>query len=130
MTDDCSRHRVTPQNRQVSGVDVDAQTRCAHYHTDHDVIAIQFACCGDYYPCFQCHNACVDHEPKRWPPKRFDERAVLCGICGVELTIQDYLDCENQCPDCEASFNPGCRDHLDRYFAVESADCLAESGDI
>ena len=122
MTNDCSRHRLTPHKRLVIGLDVDARTRCAHYHTDRDVVAIKVACCGDYYPCFQCHETCADHPAEQWPRERFDEPAVLCGVCGVELTIQAYLDSDNACPDCEAAFNPGCRQHLGRYFAVKSAN--------
>jgi len=122
MTEDCSRHRLTPQNRVVVGCGIDAETRCAHNHTDCDVIAIKFACCSEYFPCFQCHETCADHAAEQWPRERFDEPAVLCGVCGVELTILEYLDCDHECPDCEAAFNPGCRQHLDRYFAIESAD--------
>lgn len=116
------QRRLTAADRLVVGCNVDDQTRCAHYHTDRDVIAIKFACCETYYPCFRCHDACTDHEAEQWPPEAFDELAVLCGVCGSELTIQAYLDCDHECPNCEAAFNPGCRRHVERYFAVESVD--------
>ena len=122
MTPDCDQHRLTAADHRIVGCDVDAQTRCVHYHTDRDVIAIKFACCETYYPCFQCHDACADHDAERWAPEQFDEPAVLCGVCGAELTIQQYLDCDNECPNCEAAFNPGCRDHLERYVAVEKSE--------
>jgi len=118
MATEC-RRRLTPEQRLVVGLAVDDQTRCAHYHTDRDVIAIRFPCCETYYPCFECHAACVDHDAVQWPRNRVDEPAILCGVCGTELTVQRYLDCEHQCPDCGTAFNPGCRRHADRYFAVD-----------
>jgi uncharacterized CHY-type Zn-finger protein len=100
----------------LRGLDVDAETRCHHWNSDVDVIAIKFACCETYYPCFECHEAVTDHEAERWPRERFDEPAVLCGVCGTELAIETYLDCEDTCPSCDASFNPGCRTHHHLYF--------------
>jgi uncharacterized CHY-type Zn-finger protein len=46
----------------------------------------------------------------------WDQSAVLCGICGKQLTIRQYLECSNQCPGCGAMFNPGCRNHYHFYF--------------
>ena len=120
------RRTVTPPNADdrfdvpVRGVDVDAETRCTHYDTALDVVALRFSCCETYYPCFRCHEAVTDHEPSRVPRERFDEPAVLCGVCETTLSVRVYLDCEDSCPACGASFNPGCRHHRDRYFAVES----------
>jgi len=104
----------------LRGVDVDAETRCAHYDTELDVVALRFPCCGVYYPCFRCHEAVTDHEPARVPRERFDEPTVLCGVCDTTLSAAAYLDCDDTCPACGASFNPGCRHHRDRYFAVET----------
>lgn len=103
----------------VRGVDLDAETRCAHYRTDRDVVAMRFACCDTYYPCHACHDALADHDPARWPAERFDEPAVLCGVCRTALTATTYLDAPTACPACDAAFNPGCVDHHDRYFAVD-----------
>lgn len=102
----------------VYGVDVDPETRCAHYATDRDVIAIKFACCGDYYPCLECHAECTSHETEPWPANLFDTDAVLCGVCGTELTIDAYLDSTSTCPACGTAFNPGCRTHWPHYFDV------------
>ena len=104
----------------LRGVRVDAQTRCAHYDTDLDVVALRFPCCGVYYPCFRCHADVCDHRPERVPSDAFDDPTVLCGACGEALSARAYLDCGDSCPNCEASFNPGCRRHRDRYFAVDS----------
>ncbi|MFW5934483.1 MAG: CHY zinc finger protein [Halolamina sp.] len=145
----------------VRGVDVGPETRCRHYDSELDVIAIRFPCCGTFYPCYECHLAAADHEPERWGDESGDgapasveaegsadrtgvedegsthrtgvedqdsgERtvtaddadAVLCGICGAVLTVAEYVDCDDRCPDCGAEFNPGCRRHYDRYFASD-----------
>jgi uncharacterized CHY-type Zn-finger protein len=112
----------------LRGVTVDPETRCE-----------------TYYPCAACHDAATDHEAAPWPRDRFDEPAVLCGVCGATLSAREYLDGEEEaqrasgsegqspsgnraslgdsraktddaCPRCDAAFNPGCRAHRDRYF--------------
>lgn len=100
------------------GVGVDSETRCAHYRSGTDVIAIESPCCNVFYPCFECHEACCEHDAERWPPDRFDERAILCGVCRAVLPIEAYLRAEHRCPNCNAAFNPGCVSHWKRYFAV------------
>ena len=130
----------------VRGVDVGPETRCRHYDSELDVIAIRFPCCGTFYPCYECHLAVADHEPERWgdessaasedadrrnrPRTQGDDTgrtniegsdadAVLCGVCGTVLTVAEYVDCDDRCPECDAEFNPGCRRHYDYYFADE-----------
>jgi uncharacterized CHY-type Zn-finger protein len=104
----------------VLGPVVDEQTRCIHYGTPLDVIAIKFACCGDFYPCHLCHAETADHAAAQWPVGSRDEQAVICGVCGHQLTIVDYLDTE-ACPACTAPFNPGCKLHADFYFQRSTA---------
>lgn len=106
----------------VEGVDVDPETRCAHYDTDRDVLAIRFPCCETFYPCFECHRAATDHPAEVWSPGSFDRRAVLCGACGERIRIVDYLSEPTACPACRVAFNPGCVDHHHRYFAVDRDD--------
>lgn len=103
---------------KIKGQLVDTHTRCSHYHTDVDVIAIKFLCCPTYYyyPCFKCHQESNNHEAKRYPISTTNEKAVLCGNCYHEMTIQEYLDCNYSCPACEHPFNPGCRNHYQLYF--------------
>ncbi|WP_436929335.1 CHY zinc finger protein [Halosimplex halobium] len=127
MTDDpCDERRTTePPGTDdrfpvpLRGVAVDPETRCAHYDAAVDVIALRFPCCDCYYPCFRCHEAVTDHDAERVPREAFDHPAVLCGACGERLSVREYLDCGDACPACAAAFNPGCRRHRDRYFAVE-----------
>ncbi|MDO5053095.1 MAG: CHY zinc finger protein, partial [Pseudoclavibacter sp.] len=94
---------------------VDEQTRCVHYRTELDIVAIRFACCREYYPCHACHAETAGHPPERWPASAFEELAILCGACGSELTIRAYLDAA-ACPHCAAPFNPRCALHRERYF--------------
>jgi uncharacterized CHY-type Zn-finger protein len=75
----------------LRGVDVDAETRCAHYDSDRDVVAIRFPCCDVFYPCAACHAAVADHPPERLPPAAFGEGAVSCGACGTVLAASTYL---------------------------------------
>jgi uncharacterized CHY-type Zn-finger protein len=103
----------------VRGIDVDCDTCCRHYHSSEDVVAIRFACCDVYYPCYHCHVATTTHQSERVEPSAFDDDAVLCGVCASTLTVSEYLSCDDACPECGSSFNPGCRSHRDRYFAVQ-----------
>ncbi len=100
----------------VRGIGLDAQTRCAHYSKPVDIIAIKMKCCGTYYACKDCHEALAGHPIEIWPESDWDQPAVLCGSCSTELTIREYLECENKCPGCKAQFNPGCRNHYHFYF--------------
>ena len=103
----------------LRGEAVGPATRCAHYDGPRDVIAIRFACCEVYYPCFRCHRATAAHAPTRWPAARRHEPAVLCGACGDTMSADAYLESGHTCPGCGAAFNPGCAAHHDRYFAFE-----------
>ncbi len=100
----------------VHGVDLDAQTRCAHYHGPADVIAIRMRCCDRWYACHECHAALAGHPAEQWPRSAWRTRAVLCGVCRHQLTIREYLACGATCPACGAPFNPGCRNHYPLYF--------------
>ncbi|MEY8749355.1 CHY zinc finger protein [Alkalicoccobacillus gibsonii] len=101
---------------KVRGPIVDEQTRCIHYHSETDIIAIKFKCCGHYYPCYQCHNECEDHQIEVWPEVEFHRKAILCGVCKTELTIEQYKNCDHTCPFCSSFFNEGCLLHSHIYF--------------
>ncbi|MBV8971501.1 MAG: hypothetical protein JO290_04340 [Sphingomonadaceae bacterium] len=102
----------------VRGLDLDPQTRCRHWHSPRDIVAIRMACCSEWYACADCHAALADHPLTPWPAAAFGERAIRCGACGAELTIAAYLAGDDACPACAAPFNPGCRLHRHLYFAA------------
>lgn len=102
----------------VKGKIVDNQTRCIHYHSPLDIIAIKFKCCKDYYPCFFCHEEEAGHPAQVWNQEEFDTPAILCGACGKELSINNYKSSEYQCPNCSAPFNPKCSLHDHLYFEI------------
>lgn len=107
---------LTNHGVDVVGVQVDNETRCVHYASPTDIVALKFACCDAYYPCYECHLAVADHPPIAWPKDRFDEPMVLCGHCGTQLTANQYFHCDSVCPDCGAAFNPNCKIHTHLYF--------------
>ena len=86
-----------------------------------DIIAIKMRCCQTYYACRDCHDALADHPADVWPLSEFEQLAILCGACGHELTVSEYLDCDSQCQSCQARFNPGCHTHRHLYFATDTA---------
>ena len=103
----------------ISGIDLDAQTRCAHYNSVLDIVAIKMKCCGVYYACKDCHDALAGHAAEVWPRIEWNHAAVLCGACGTELSINAYLGCLDKCPSCSSPFNPGCRNHYHFYFETD-----------
>lgn len=104
---------------QVKGDIVDDTSKCKHYHSEKDIIAIKMKCCNTYYACIHCHSETAGHETIVWEKNEFKTKAVMCGNCKNELTIIDYLNCENICPTCKASFNPGCENHYHYYFSMD-----------
>ena len=101
---------------EVKGKLVDDQTRCEHYHSPLDIIAIKFKCCDDYFPCYQCHEETTDHKTSIWKKEEWNTKAILCGVCKQELTINEYMNSQNYCPNCKSGFNPGCSNHYYLYF--------------
>ena len=100
----------------MRGVNLDAQTRCAHYHSLLDVVALRMRCCEEYYACRECHDLLADHPAEVWPRAEWDADAAMCGVCGGLMSVQTYLACDDRCPACAAPFNPGCRLHRGLYF--------------
>ncbi|WIM67819.1 CHY zinc finger protein [Corynebacterium breve] len=95
----------------ILGVDVDRQGRCAHWHSDVDVVANKCLLCDDYFACSLCHAALRDHPFGRMP--RDAHEAAMCGVCGHTFGLAAY---GKQCPSCGQLFNPGCSDHVEEYF--------------
>jgi uncharacterized CHY-type Zn-finger protein len=102
-------------HENVYGVGMDGETRCVHFGTELDVVALRFGCCAEYYCCLSCHRTLADHGAEPWPADRRTEPAVLCGVCGTTMTASEYISA-GTCPNCASAFNPGCAKHYDRYF--------------
>ncbi len=103
---------------EIKGQPIDDATRCTHYHSDLDIIAIKFKCCTGYYPCYFCHAETVSHFPEKWKKEEFNTSAVMCGVCKNEMTINAYLNCNSVCPTCQSGFNPKCSNHYHLYFEI------------
>lgn len=108
----------------VKGNVVDEKTRCVHYHSELDIIAIKFACCGQYYPCYFCHLEGENHPVTRWSRQHLHEKVILCGVCRHEMMLKDYLSGTGDCPFCQATFNPGCQKHWHYYFDSSLMTCM------
>ena len=100
----------------VKGKTVDEHTRCVHYHSPLDIIAIKFKCCDTYYPCFYCHAEETKHAAVVWKKTEFNTKAILCGVCSYEMTIEEYFSSGYHCPHCQSPFNPKCSNHNHLYF--------------
>ena len=100
----------------VKGRQTDDETRCVHYNSALDIIAIKFKCCNTYYPCYYCHEESTDHKADVWNKEEFETPVILCGKCKRELTFNQYKNCHYKCPHCNAAFNPKCSNHDHLYF--------------
>lgn len=114
------RKLLTLGSLSADGVDIDAQTRCGHYHGPDDVLAIRLACCDVFYACRECHDELADHPAVVWQSDRFKEKALLCGRCQKAFSIHAYLRDPEHCPSCSGLFNPNCRLHHHLYFQIHS----------
>ena len=117
---------------RVYGQAIDEQTRCVHWHSPRDIVAIKMRCCGRFYPCLSCHQQQTDspqHTHSPWPHSEWKHEAVKCGACKCLLTITEYVcvygtsgerTSDPRCPHCNAAWNPGCAKHIHLYFGGES----------
>lgn len=102
----------------VKGNVIDNETRCSHYHTEKDRVAIKFYCCKTYFSCYLCHKEAGCGQLQTWPKNKFNQKGILCGACGEEMTINAYLKSSDNCPNCQAAFNPNCSVHKHYYFSI------------
>src|SRR5712672_257392 len=58
--------RCAGETPEVRGVELDAETRCVHYRSVLDIVAIKMACCGVYWACKDCHEALAGHAIAVW----------------------------------------------------------------
>ena len=100
---------------QAQGLLVDDESRCVHYHSDKDIVALQCYECQKYYACYQCHNELESHTFSPYPLNLKQDRPILCGSCKKTLTYEKYRE-KGSCPYCAALFNPACQSHHSMYF--------------
>jgi uncharacterized CHY-type Zn-finger protein len=103
----------------VHGLEADSRTGCAHYRSALDIVAIERACCRKYYSCFVCHQVEAGNAAHMWRRAEFGEKAIVCGACGTELSIRQYLECQASCPLCGSRFNRRCDSHYHLYFETD-----------
>lgn len=108
---------MTPK---IYGINLDPQTRCTHWNSSLDIIAIKSGCCHKYYACASCHQELEDHSLQPISKKDFDQPGVFCGSCQTELTVNQYLQSNYKCPNCKLDFNPGCSNHYNLYFEEDN----------
>lgn len=97
---------------QIRGIDVDAEGRCAHYHTELDVVANRCTLCGEFWACHECHAELAGHSFGRVGE---GVPAVMCGVCGLIMDHATYVAAPC-CPSCGHAFNPRCLLHAHKYF--------------
>jgi uncharacterized CHY-type Zn-finger protein len=83
-----------------------------------DIIALKFWCCQEYYSCYECHTEISNHASVVWPRGEFNQKAILCGGCGYEMSVREYLGCCSKCPHCLRDLNPSCANHYPLYFQM------------
>ncbi|MES2200455.1 MAG: hypothetical protein V4489_09880 [Chlamydiota bacterium] len=101
---------------EVLGIGLNGSIGCKHYRSPLDVIAILCPCHQKYYACHLCHLEIHGRPMETRAVKDFQVKAVLCRNCHIKLSISNYLSCQNRCPHCRSSFNPGCKQHRHLYF--------------
>ncbi|WP_105956605.1 CHY zinc finger protein [Apilactobacillus quenuiae] len=97
---------------KIYGIKVDSQSRCIHYHTKNDIVALMCQQCHKFYACYKCHDELNNHKFK--PVKINQAKNILCGNCQTLLTYTQYK--LNYCPYCQHRFNPKCIIHQSIYF--------------
>ncbi|KRL43329.1 CHY zinc finger protein [Lacticaseibacillus manihotivorans] len=96
---------------KIYGQQLDVASRCRHYHSDLDVVALWCGQCQKFWACYEFHDAMGDHE---FVPLPKAQALVLCGACRCMMTYSQYQS--GACPNCWYPFNPRCELHTDHYF--------------
>ncbi|MFC3931979.1 CHY zinc finger protein [Streptococcus dentapri] len=100
---------------RIQGLLLDSRSRCQHYHTTLDIVGLKCFDCQRYYACYQCHDSLEDHSFQAYPRKYQQDLVVICGVCHLEMTIEQY-QAVSACPSCQSPFNPKCSQHDNIYF--------------
>ena len=116
-----------PKTSFIKGKAVDDNTRCIHWHSSLDVIALKLKCCGQYHCCISCHDELAFHAVQRYNiDEEPDRKVIVCGCCKHEMSFQEYKSCDRDstfaCAQCKAPFNPGCKLHYHLYFDYDDSN--------
>lgn len=110
----------------VYGRVVDTESRCVHWHSRRDVLALKFRCCDRYWACVTCHEQCAGHAVRRYHVELDSGlKVVVCGVCRCEMTFAEYTG-GLRCVQCHVEFNPGCKMHYSMYF--DGVGSVSEGG--
>lgn len=101
---------------KIYGGLLDQASRCRHYHTVLDIVALKCFACRNYYACYKCHDSLEAHPYQAYPDNRVADKVVICGVCKEEMTIAEYRSSKT-CPNCQSAFNPACGKHDAIYFS-------------
>ena len=102
--------------RKIYGLLVDNQSRCQHYHTELDIVALKCFDCLKYYACYQCHDRLGGtHSFRAYPCHLKQDKVLICGVYQHEMVIDEYQEAI-VCPNCHSAFNLACSKHYDIYF--------------
>ena len=93
--------------KKINGLLVDNESRCQHYHSPLDIVALKCYDCQKYYACYQCHDHIEDHRFRAYPCHIRQDKVVICGVCLHEMTIENYQK-SISCSHCHSRFNPAC----------------------
>ena len=83
--------------RKIYGLLVDNESRCQHYHTELDIVALKCFDCLKYYACYQCHDSLEEHSFRAYPCHLKQDKVLICGVY-------------------QHAFNLACSKHYDIYF--------------
>src|SRR5699024_7970441 len=96
---------------------MDIETRCKSYVSVKDFMEIKFYRCNTFYTFFTGDREQVNHALGNCPKEKFNTKAILCGVCRTEMTIETYMN-HNACPECGSVYNENCQLHYPIYFDV------------
>ena len=76
------------------GLSEHSETRCSHWHSPRDVLALAAPCCGgDFFACAQCHDEVTGHVLQPWPSDTpLATHALLCGKEDVKVIPYFFMN--------------------------------------
>ena len=94
--DDNETKETTVEEENVPkyvGVEIEThrESRCKHYHSKLDVLALESSCCNKFYSCVKCHDEMENHAMIPWDSDTsLNRHALLCGVCEKTFSIRTW----------------------------------------